>query len=71
MSKITSLEHVRRKKAAAVRREGKPAEERIEELEVDVEKLIDVVMDLEDRLFRQEGYLRRLVRLLRRAKTDE
>lgn len=63
-SKITSLEHIRKAREAIARRASQTPESRTEKLEVDVDRLIDVVMDLEERLFLLEKRTRRQQRNL-------
>lgn len=64
MSNVISLEELRRKKTGRGRKVSLPTETRIEELEQDQVRLIDMAMDMERRLFRQERYISKLVRLL-------
>lgn len=63
-SNVISLEELRRKKTGMGRKSALPLETRIEELEQDQVRLIDLAMDMERRLFRQERYISKLVRLL-------
>lgn len=60
-----SLQSLRKKTQEAARREYLEPIERIRDLEQDMIRVIDICMDMEERLFRQERYLSKLVRLLR------
>lgn len=64
MSNVISLEELRRKKTGRGRKAALPLEDRVLELEQDQVRLIDMAMDMEKRLFRQERYISKLVRLL-------
>ncbi len=65
VGKITSLEHRRKAREAKSRKEALEPDARLRELESDVGYLIDLNKDLEERLYNQEKYLKKLVRLLR------
>lgn len=64
-SNVISLSDLRRKHEQVVRKEYVDPSDRIRDLEADLLRLIDHAMDIEERLFRQERYLSRLVVLLK------
>lgn len=67
-SKITSLQEFRKQTREAIRKEYLDPVERIRDLEQEMVRLIDVVVesvsDLEDQLGRQQRYLNKLVKLV-------
>lgn len=62
--KIISLASKRKDKNKVIAQSYKDPDERIRELEEDALKLIDTVLDMEQRLYNQERYLRKLMHLL-------
>lgn len=67
-SPVVSLSE-RRKAAAKIRTSaGRTDAVRILELEADVSRLVDLVADLEHRFQEQEGFLRKVLRLMRRER---
>lgn len=67
MSKVTSLSDRRRKQNALTRRAGEDTETRLRSLEEDQLRLIELSLDLEQRLDQQSKYLRRLLTLVKKA----
>lgn len=63
--KVISLQERRNLQAKKSRKEYLPEPDRIRELEEDVLRLIDLSLEMEERLWKQERFLSKLLRLLR------
>lgn len=63
-SNVISLGDLRKKQNRKGRKSSLPLEQRIEELEEDQSRLIELAIDMEKRLYRQERYISKLVRML-------
>lgn len=67
--KIVSLQDRRNRRQQLVSRQSHDTETRIRDLEEDLLRAIDLVLDMERRLETQGGILRRLLRLLKKKLT--
>lgn len=65
-SKIVSISHLRNLREQATRKEYLDVGDRVRELEADLFRLIEMSIEMENRLFNQERYITKLVGLLKK-----
>lgn len=70
LSKIVSLEHIRKEQNKKARKAFLSPQERIGELEQDVLRLVEFSLELEERLNSQASFIRKLLDRLRRHLPD-
>lgn len=61
---VVSLNERRREHNQQVLQGNKPQEKRLQELEADLHRVIEQLLDLTDRMEKQESHLRQLIRAL-------
>lgn len=71
MSNVISLQNKKQLTNRQKRSSQLDTDTRLRELEEDVLRLIDHSLELEEKLSRQTGIVRKLLRLLKKAKTEK